>query len=263
MPPVYLTGAEWPTPRYSFNGGHETAADARHRWKNDAECEFHFEGVLYDPGWNDGPTNWDAMTGWPLSGRRPPRGSDLGLPRDDHGLDYINVRDHLRAALTADINLVLYGWAQMENPSSPLRALTRNPGIFFFADGETMGRPAMGHYTPTRATAPVSKKWPWDPVEPWWFIPHPLQVIDADGALTWSLIGAGDFFAAAAGAPAEGYAARTDYVPILTRTGVIVPAAPRPDGSCDEPLVGFRCFWASLASDRDTRWQRWPYEGLQ
>ena len=175
MPYDYSTGAEWPTPRYSFNGGQESAADARHRWKNDAVCEFHFEGVLYDPGWNDGQTNWDAMTGWPLSGRRPARGSDSGLPRGDHCFDYINVRDHLRAALTTDINLVLYGWAQMENPSSLLRALTRNPGIFYFANGETMGRPVLCPYAPTHATPPKPKKWPWDSDEPWWFLPHPLS----------------------------------------------------------------------------------------
>ena len=128
--------------------------------------DFYYEGVLYDPGWNDSHTNWDAMSGWPLTGRRP-------VCRSDYGYNFINVRNHLREALSEDVNLVLYGWAQMENPSSLLRALTRNPGIFYYANGETMGRPAMHPYALTHATPPKPKKWPWDSDEPCWFLPHP------------------------------------------------------------------------------------------
>ena len=52
-----------------------------------------------------------------------------GVPLPDRGADFISVRDNLRAALTADIDLRLFGWAQMEEPNSMLNALTRNPGI--------------------------------------------------------------------------------------------------------------------------------------
>ena len=123
MPCEYSTGAEWPNPRYSYTGGQESAADARHRWKTEAMLDFYAQGVLYDPGWNDSTTAWDAMSGWPLTGRRP-------VCRSDYGYNFIIVRNHLREALSEDTNLLLYGWAQMENPSPLLRALTRNPGIF-------------------------------------------------------------------------------------------------------------------------------------
>ena len=90
------------------------------------------------------------------------------------------------------------------------------------------------------------------------FYHTPIQVIDANGALTWSLLGADNFFAAAGGAPAGSSSARTDHVPILTRPGMLIPAGSGSEG----PLIGYRCFWASLASKGDTFWQRWPYAGL-
>ena len=85
--------------------------------------DFYAQGVMYDPGWNDSITAWDAMTGWPLTGRR-------AVCRNDYGRSFINIRDCLREALTEDVNILLYGWAQMENPSSILRTLTQNPGIY-------------------------------------------------------------------------------------------------------------------------------------
>jgi hypothetical protein len=213
--------------------------------------DFYAQGVMFDPEWNDSATAWDAMTGWPLTGRR-------AVCRNDYGRNFINIRDCLREALTEDVNILLYGWAQMENPSSILRTLTQNPGIYYYANGETLGRPAMHPYAPT-PTAPAKNKCPWDSEEqPWWFLPHPLQIVDACGATTWSLLGAADFYAAAAGAMAGSLSARTDRVPLLTRPGILIPAGPGPE----EPMIGYRCFWASLVSKRDDYWQKWPFQGL-
>ena len=110
----------WVSLPESFNGGVETAADRQHRWRHYAECAFYYEGTDYKPNWDHSLETWDSLAGWPLP---------------DRGNDFISVRDNLRAALTTDIDLMLYGWAQMDCPNYLLVALTRNPGIFFFADG--------------------------------------------------------------------------------------------------------------------------------
>ena len=146
------------------------------------------------------------------------------------------------------MDLTLFGWAQMDSPNSLLVALTRKSGILLFADGYTMGRPALPLMRPAQ--------------DKWWLLPHPLQVIDAKCALTWNLRGASDFFEAAAGHPAGSYLARTHHVPVLLRNGVLSPAAPDHEGRYDEPRIAFECFWACLSSDRDERWQKWPYDGL-
>ena len=86
------------------------------------------------------------------------------------------------------MNLLLYGWAEVNNPDSLLVALTCNPWIYFFADGYTMGRPAMSPFTQARATNRPLELWLLE--ERCWYLPHPLQVVDAKGALTWSLLGA-------------------------------------------------------------------------
>ena len=128
----------------SFNGGMETPEDRLHRWKHDAECSFYFEGTDYKPDWDHSMDTWSSVAGWPLP---------------DRGNDFISVRDNLRAALTTDIDLMLFGWAQMDCPNSLLVALTRNPGIFFFADGFTMGRPAMLPFTMERGTGRTPHQW--------------------------------------------------------------------------------------------------------
>ena len=171
----------------SFNGGSESAGDRLHRIRHQAECECYRQGVLYDPEWDNSIATWNSLAGWPLPERCA---------------DFISVRDNLRAALTTDVDLRLYGWAQMEEPNSMLNALTRNPGIYFYADGTTVGRPAMQPYSQTcaegRGTGQTPSQWlnhmtivdsyninyEGDPDEWWWCLPHPLQVIDSRIALT-------------------------------------------------------------------------------
>ena len=55
----------------------------------------------------------------------------------------VNVDASLRSMLTVGINIYSWGRAQMDNQNSLLRALTRTPGVFYFADGNTLG--AVGH----------------------------------------------------------------------------------------------------------------------
>ena len=99
----------WVSLPQSFNGGVETAADRQHRWKHEAECAFYFAGTAFEPEWNCTQETWDSLAGWPLA---------------DRGSDYICARDNLRAAVSADVSLMLFGWAQMDNPDSLLVALT-------------------------------------------------------------------------------------------------------------------------------------------
>ena len=56
-----MSGAPWPSQWYSYNGGQETAADARHRWRTEAMRDFYAQGVMYDADWNDSDTMWDAI----------------------------------------------------------------------------------------------------------------------------------------------------------------------------------------------------------
>ena len=134
------------------------------------------------PYWDHSIETWDYLAGWPL----PERGSD-----------FISVRDDVRAALTADIGIMLYDWAQMDEPKSLLVALTRKPGIYFYADGFTLGRPAMRPSCQVcaeeRSTGQTPHQWlnnmsigGTQTVEPerWWYLPHPLQVVDAKTART-------------------------------------------------------------------------------
>ena len=121
--------------------------------------------------WDHSLETWDSLAGWPLP---------------DRGNDFLSVRDNVRAALTTDVDLMLYGWAQMDEPNSLLVALTRNPGIFFYADGFTLGRPAMRPFCQVCAEERSTERTPhqWlnnmsigstQPVEPdnWWHVPHP------------------------------------------------------------------------------------------
>ena len=110
----------------SLSGGEETAADRRHCWTHDAVSEFYVYGPNFRPLINYSQEAWDFMAGWPL--RSP-----------DENVTFINVNSTLRGMLTADINLIAFGRAQMANPSSLLNALPRMPGVFYFADGNTMG----------------------------------------------------------------------------------------------------------------------------
>ena len=87
----------------SFNGGDETAEDRLHRWRHEADCEFYYHGTNYVPYWVHSIETWDSLAGWPLPGR---------------GIDFISVRDNIRAALTADMDIMPYGWAQMDEPNS-------------------------------------------------------------------------------------------------------------------------------------------------
>ena len=112
----------------SFNGGLETPEDTLHRLRHDAECALYYEGTDYVPYWDHSLETWDSLAVWPLP---------------DRGIDFVSVRDNVRAALTTDVDLMLYGWAKMDCLNSLRVALTRNPGIFFYADGFTLGRPAM------------------------------------------------------------------------------------------------------------------------
>ena len=72
----------------------------------------------------------------------------------------------LRAMLTAGIDLLNWPRAQMGEQYSMLEALSRMPGIYFFASGTTIVRPAMERYTAVRGIR-------------WLLAPHPLQVLDA------------------------------------------------------------------------------------
>lgn len=241
----------------SLNGGSESADDRLHRFRHHAECKFYYQGTEYDPEWDSSIATWNSLAGWPLPER---------------GADFISVRDNLRAAFTADVDLWFFGWAQMEEPKSMRNALTRNPGIYYQADGQTVGRPAMQPFRQTcaegRGTGQTPHQWlnkmtivdsynincGGDP-EGWWHLPHPLQVIDSRTALTWNLLGACDIFEAAAGAPAGSFIERTERVARVTRDGVLishVPDNPSHTGTSNPPCVAYTCVFGRACRVTET-----------
>ena len=84
------------------------------------------------------------------------------------------------------------------------------PGVYYFADGTTIGRPAMEVYPAGEDARPGQLRL---------LAPHPLQVLDAITGLNWHMICPADFFVAAAGVNPGSLTAGIIAVQNVTRTG--------------------------------------------
>ena len=210
-----------------------TAADRRLNEECDAKHSFHLLGVTYSPADNFDDEHRVRAGVWTLRDGR-----------EYHLLVYVEL--NLRDMLPLGTNLYSWGRAQMENDHSLLRALLQNVGVYYCADGRTLGRATMERLT-IEKSGHIH----------WWDVPHALQAIDGVHTLTWHLLGPADYYRAAARAPVGCPLSLTHRVTGVTRTGVIQPDL---DGS--GPVAGYKCFWHALVSQLDEIWQRWPYAGL-
>ena len=108
----------------------------------------------------------------------------------------VDLDANLKGMLPVGVNLYFWGRAQMDSECSLMNALTRMVGIYFYADGDTLGMPIMKPYV-EESTGYYSS----DGENRWWILPHPLQAMDAINSISWCMLGASDCFKAAAGVP--------------------------------------------------------------